>query len=169
MHCCLLAVNIEAHCDLALYPKCAPLAVAEFAQSNSTQNLGCHMYLLLAASCADFNSNACTAAAHAAQRRFTFCIKCQKHSNCACYNNEVGLELAQNALVAFTKGISSPAAAFWVSNLTLHSSICIPAQFTTAEETKKASLRQRSHREPPEQQQHEAMTIGHSPKGKEKS
>ncbi len=32
-----------------------------------------------------------------------------------------GLALAQKALVALTKGISSPAAAFWVSNLTLHS------------------------------------------------
>ena len=33
---------------------------------------------------------------------------------------KVGLPLAQKALVALTKGISSPAAAFWVSNLTLH-------------------------------------------------
>jgi len=32
-----------------------------------------------------------------------------------------GLPLAQNAFVALTKGISSPAAAFWVSNLTLQS------------------------------------------------
>ena len=97
MHCCLLAVNIEAHCDLALYQKRAPLAVAGFAQSNSTQHLGCQVYLLLAAVCADFNNSTCTAAAHPAQCNVTCCIKCQKHSNCACYNNNLQIRSSNSS------------------------------------------------------------------------
>jgi len=77
--------------------------------------------------------------------------------------------LAKIAVVALTKGMSSPAAAFWVSNLTLHSSIRIPAQITTAESIDKEKLTLFSdHSGSLLRRQPKGMTIGHSPERKAK-